>query len=473
MRMETLFFCRNIPANRERAAAAIEGDRPLAPRPERHLSCARSRPDSRSLPIVYRFIHAADIHLDSPLRSLALRNPDLAELVGNATRGAFTRIVDLCLAERVDALILAGDLYDGDQTSMKTARFLAGQLRRLHEAGIAVFIIRGNHDAISRITRELTLPENVTIFGGHAEAIAIERADRFPITIHGMSFAKPQAPESLLPKYRPAVAGAVNIGILHTSLGGAPGHDLYAPCGIADLQATGYDYWALGHIHKRAVTGAVVMPGMPQGRDINESGVKSVTLVTIDDNRAIRIEERPTSIAQFERVAVDASGMDDWRDLVAAIAAGLEQARELAGSDQLVARLRFSGATPLAWRMRADLDLLKSEAENRAAGIGACWIEALETDCRAPGAAPAPGASTADPLTELRRLITEEVIDTDDYKKELLGIAEELRGQLPAECRTLLGDDAYAFQAILDDLARDGADDVLARLQAGAKAGAA
>src|SRR5262245_25190452 len=110
--------------------------------------------------MAYRFVHAADIHLDSPLRSLALRDEALADLIGNATRRAFVRTVDLCLAERVDALLLAGDLYDGEQTSMKTARFLAEQMRRLDEANIQVFAIRGNHDAMSQITAELTLPES-------------------------------------------------------------------------------------------------------------------------------------------------------------------------------------------------------------------------------------------------------------------------------------------------------------------------
>jgi DNA repair exonuclease SbcCD nuclease subunit len=113
----------------------------------------------------YRFVHAADIHLDSPLRSLALRDTELASLIGNSTRHAFVRIIDLCLSEKVDALLLAGDLYDGDQTSMKTARFLADQLRRVSERGIRTFIIRGNHEAASPITRELDLPEQVKVFG--------------------------------------------------------------------------------------------------------------------------------------------------------------------------------------------------------------------------------------------------------------------------------------------------------------------
>ena len=145
-------------------------------------------------------------------------------------------------------MLLSGDLYDGDQTSMKTARFLPDHIRLLHEAGIAVFIIRGNHDALSRITRELTFPLSVKIFGGRAEAIQVDRGrGAVPIAIHGISFAQPHAPESLLSCFGLPVEGAVNIGMLHTSLGGSPGHDPYAPCEMADLRLAGFRYWALGH----------------------------------------------------------------------------------------------------------------------------------------------------------------------------------------------------------------------------------
>lgn len=420
----------------------------------------------------YRFVHAADIHLDSPLRSLALRDPSLADLIGNATRRAFVRIVDLCLDEQVDALLLAGDLYDGDQTSMKTARFLAEQIRKLHEAGIRVFVIRGNHDALSRITKELTFPDSVKVFGGRAEAIAIERPNgSFPVAIHGLSFAQPHAPDSLVGKYKLPTEGTVNIGILHTSLAGAPGHDLYAPCSLIDLRATGFSYWALGHVHKRSVTEGnctIVMPGMPQGRDISEAGPKSVTLVTIADDRSIRIEERITSIAQFERVPIDATGVDNWRDLVAVLARAMERAREGFASEHLVARLRLTGKTPLAWRIRRDLDLLKTEADERASMIGACWVEKLEVDCQPPGAA---AGSPIDPISELRRLIDEEVIRSEAYQVEVTKIAEELRAQLPQDCRILLGSDEAAFKAAVALLVQEGADEVLARLHAGADAG--
>lgn len=420
----------------------------------------------------YRFIHAADVHLDSPLRSLALRDPGLADLIGNATRRAFVRIIGLCLDEQVDALLLAGDLYDGDQTSMKTARFLAEQIRRLDEAGIRVFIVRGNHDALSRITKELTFSDSVKVFGGRAEAIEVDRSRAdFPVAIHGLSFTQPHAPESLIGKYKPAIEGAVNIGILHTSLAGAPGHDPYAPCSLADLQATGFSYWALGHVHRRSVVEgkcAIVMPGMPQGRDINEAGTKSVTLVTIADDRSIRIEERVTSVAQFERVSVDVTSIDDWNVLVRELGGAMERARHGLTSEHLVARVRLTGTTPLAWRIRRDLDLLKTEADSRASVVGACWVEKLEVDCRAPGAI---SGSPDDPITELRRLIDEEVVRTDAFQGEAVDIAEELRAQLPQECRNLFGSDEAAFKAALAELVKEGADDVLARLHAGGDAG--
>lgn len=413
----------------------------------------------------FRFVHTADVHLDSPLRSLALRDPDLAELIGNATRRAFVNTIDLCLDEQVDALLLAGDLYDGEQTSMKTARFLAEQLRRLHEVNIRTFIIRGNHDALSKITHELVFPETVHVFGGRAEAVAIDRSKSdIPVVVHGLSFAKPHAPESLVSKYKPPTEGAVNIGLMHTSLGGAVGHDPYAPCSVSDLQATGFRYWALGHVHKRSVVDGectIVMPGIPQGRHINESGPKSVSLVTVADDGSILIEERDVSIAQFDRVFIDATGIDDWRDMATAITEKLREARKAASSDHLVSRLLVTGATPLAWRIRRDRDLLKAECDERAAAIGRCWVEKLETDCHV---ATISDASDSDPISDLRSLIASNVAGYEGFRQEAIKIAEELTGQLPPECRSFLGSSEEEFHQTLDGLLDQGADDVVASL---------
>jgi DNA repair protein SbcD/Mre11 len=415
--------------------------------------------------VPFRFVHAADIHLDSPLRSLALRDAELAELIGNATRRALVGIVELCLSERVDALLLAGDLYDGEQTSMKTARFLAEQFRLLHQAGIRVFKIRGNHDAMSRITKELTFGDSVKIFGGRADPVRIAGAcGGTDVVVQGISFAQPQAPDSLLPKYRTPASDAINIGLMHTSLGGAPGHGDYAPCKMAELEDAGFDYWALGHIHKRSVVQTrctIVMPGMPQGRDINEAGAKSVTLVTIADDRAVHIEERFTSIAQFERIPVDLTGIDDWSDMVGMLGGALGKMRDQVVSEHLVARLEFRGATPLAWRLRRDSDVLSTEAADRAFVTGKVWIEAVEVHCHAP--VQRPGAPP-DPLTELRTLIQQDILASDAFRREAAQIATELRLQLPSDARGFLGLDESSFDAALADIIRDGTEDVLARL---------
>lgn len=413
----------------------------------------------------FRFIHTADIHLDSPLRSLSLRDPDLGLLIGDATRQALVAIVDLCLEEQVNALVIAGDLYDGDQTSMKTARFLATQMQRLHEAGISVYTIRGNHDALSKITQELVLPPSVKIFGARAEAIELQHGG-LAIAMHGLSFGKPQAPESLLPKFKPSVAGAVNIGIMHTSLAGAPGHDAYAPCNVADLHTSGFDYWALGHIHLRTQhQGAktVVMPGMPQGRDINEAGEKSVSLVTVGDDRSISVEERLTSIAQFERVTIDVTNAREWRDVVAAIETALVGQREKTRSEHLVGRLKLIGNTSLAWQLRRDADLLQAEAEQRAQGVGHTWVEKIELAVHPLDEAVT--ATAADPLVELGQLMHADVMTSHGFREDVRQMIKDLLDDLPPESRKFAGNSEAEFETFVDELMTQSGDDIIARLK--------
>lgn len=413
----------------------------------------------------FRFIHTADLHLDSPLTSLALRNAELGELVRGATRKALERIVDLAITEAVDALVIAGDLYDGSQTSMATALFLMGQMRRLDAAGIRVFLIRGNHDAQSQITRELTFPPNVHVFDGRGKPVkAGALATGREIHVHGISFANPHAPASLLPSFRAPVPDAVNIGLMHTSLAGTSRHDPYAPVGVTDLAAHGFDYWALGHIHQRRVhleKPWIVMPGNPQGRDINEGGPKGVTLATVEDDGTITCLTHPVAVAVFERISVDLSGVDGWHGMLDRVEAVLAEARAQARGAHLVARLALSGATPLSWRLRRDEDLLTAELQNLATSLGECWIEAVELSVSVPLAA---AGADAGPLTEMSRLMREDVIESHAYREELRETLGDLLRQLPKEARSLLAADEAAEEALLHDLALQGADAVLARL---------
>ncbi|HEV7309573.1 exonuclease SbcCD subunit D [Ensifer sp.] len=418
----------------------------------------------------FRFVHTADLHLDSPLRSLALRNAELAEIVRGASRRALVKIVDLCLAEKVDALLIAGDLYDGSQTSMNTALFLAQELRRLHDAGVRVFLIRGNHDAQSTVTKELTLPASAHVFKGKAKAVLAKTlASGRDVYLHGVSFENTHAPESLLPAFQAPVPGAVNIGMLHTSLAGASGHDPYAPCSVADLVAHGFDYWALGHIHQRQVYATapfVVMAGMPQGRDVNEAGVKGVTLVTVDDDGRLGLADRPIAIASFERTLVDISDLSEWRDMLDAVRHALLRICADVASDNVIVRLTLTGATPLAWRLRRDTDLLRAEIENIASGIAGCWIEKVEITCRAPRAENA--GLAVDPVEELAALVEADVLPAHGFRQEVRAAVDDLLQQLPPDLRQALAPDEDAVERLAYEIGASGGPEVLAHLHGGA-----
>ncbi len=251
----------------------------------------------------FRFVHTADLHLDSPLKSLARRDPSLAAHVSNATREAFKRTIDLCLEERVQALLIAGDIYDSVNPSVATVGFFKRELDRLKNSGTRVYLIRGNHDHHAKLTTTLTLPEHVVEFTGNKKVDVLKELG---VAIHGVSFKEEHATESALRSFKAPDESLKNIALLHTSLGGSEGHDIYAPCTVAELDSMGFDYWALGHIHTRQIytkESTIVMPGTPQGRDMGEVGNKSVSLVTLDEDNC-QVEERIVCPVRFERIAI-------------------------------------------------------------------------------------------------------------------------------------------------------------------------
>lgn len=408
---------------------------------------------------MFRFIHTADLHLDAPLHSLALKDEVLSDLVGSATRGALEQIVTLCLEEDVHALLIAGDLYDRDLHSMKTAAFLTAQLERLNAAAIPVFIIRGNHDAASVITKELDLPPNVHVFSGHG---GTERLEEHGVAVHGVSFAKPQAPESLLPKYPAPVAGCFNIGLLHTSLAGSEGHDTYAPCSVSDLKNHGYDYWALGHIHKRQVHSEaphIVMPGMPQGRDIGEAGTKTAMLVSVSDgpnSTNVTLEERRTSQVEFSRLSCALDGVEEWRDMLAKITAAIKEAASQAAGNSIL-RVELTGQTPLAWRARRDMDLLSEQIRESAEAIGAVWIEKVECHLRQPEESEKREDPRFEPQALMQTLMQDEAV-----KARAVEMSEWLVGELPPEIRSGFGADQDALASSVATFLAEGCEDVVA-----------
>ena len=242
----------------------------------------------------FSFIHAADLHLGSPLSSLATRDADLARRLASAGRQAFEDLVSQAIERAVAFVVVAGDVYDGDWADTTIGLFFARQVARLDRAGIPTVLVRGNHDAESVITRSITLPAWVHVFPS-ARASTL-RLDALRVAIHGRSFQGRAVEENLSLTYPAAVAGWFNLGVLHTSCTGHAAHETYAPCSVADLAARGYESWALGHIHEYAELSRdpwIVFPGNLQGRSVRECGEKGAVVVDVADGRVHRPQPPP------------------------------------------------------------------------------------------------------------------------------------------------------------------------------------
>lgn len=335
-----------------------------------------------------RFVHVADIHLDSPLRGLEDYPGAPIHRIRTATRQALTRLVDLCLSEQVDFLVIAGDLFDMDLRDFHTALFVVEQLRRLDAAQIPVFLILGNHDSHQEMTRRTPWPANVHVFD-HKKPHTIP-LERLHVALHGMSFPKREVCENLVPDYPAPVSGWFNIGLLHTNANGSPNHDPYAPCSVAELVAKGYDYWALGHVHDHQILSQgphVVYSGNLQGRHARELGPKGAVLVTVSDGEVSEVEFRETDVLRWAHSTVKLDAADDLPMIYDRVRDEL-RAVQAAGNDRFVAvRLTLSGRCQAHRHLVRDGSRQQAIADLRAlAGeIGDdLWIEKIKFDTRSP-----------------------------------------------------------------------------------------
>ncbi|MGH6846128.1 MAG: metallophosphoesterase family protein [Methylocella sp.] len=197
----------------------------------------------------FRFIHAADLHLDSPLIGLAKKSEDCAAHLDDASRRAFDNLVALAIEEDCRLIVIAGDIFDGQWRDYRTGLFFLDRMRRLRQAGIRVIVIAGNHDAENRFAGRLEYSGNVRLLSARRpESVAI---DELGAVVHGRSFPRRDVMDNIALEYPSPVPGRFNIGMLHTSCGGSEGHASYAPCTVAQLVNHGYQYWALGHVHTR------------------------------------------------------------------------------------------------------------------------------------------------------------------------------------------------------------------------------
>ena len=384
----------------------------------------------------FRFIHAADIHLDSPLRGLAGQEGSAAESIRTATRQAFERLVDAAVEERADFLVIAGDLYDGDWRDYRTGLFFVAQMGRLNQAGIPVYLLYGNHDAESQITKRLQLPQNVRVFKSRKPESV--RLDELQVVLHGQSFRQRDVADNLARSYPDPVDGAFNVGVLHTGLGGMGGHENYAPCSLDDLVNKGYDYWALGHVHRTEVLHErphVVFPGNLQGRHIRETGDKGAFLVAVENGEVVALDPLRCDVVLWSELSVDLGGATSVGDAVDGVRDAIETA--VANADRLLAcRIRLEGRTRAHGRLLAAGDQLLAEARAVALGLGegGAWIEKVVV---ATGPAVEPGASPEreDAVDDLLRMLREAHSD-ESLLRDLDADIGELVRRLPREVRS-------------------------------------
>jgi DNA repair exonuclease SbcCD nuclease subunit len=337
----------------------------------------------------FTFLHAADLHLGSPFQGLSLRDPRMAERFGAASREAFEELITRALEEeRIAFAIFAGDIFDGDWRDASAALFFNRQIARLTREGAPVYLLKGNHDAESVVTKSLSLPEGAHEFPARrAKTFVIEE---LRVALHGRSFADRAESGNFVPDYPEPKPGWLNIGVLHSSLDGRPGHASYAPCALNDLRARAYDYWALGHVHAHEVVCEdpfVVYPGNLQGRSIRECGEKGAVLVDVEDGAVKGLRRLIVDRARFAEICVDASPLETPEDLRREITERAARESERAGGRFLAARLRVQGASALHFQLAADPSDWREQVEAWLHHAGeAIELEKFVVETRAPHA---------------------------------------------------------------------------------------
>jgi len=391
----------------------------------------------------FTFLHAADLHLGSPFQGLSLRDPTMAERFGAASREAFEELISRALEENVAFALFAGDIFDGDWRDASAALFFNRQIARLTRAGVRVYLLKGNHDAESVVTKSLSLPELAHEFPARkAKTFLI---DDLRVALHGRSFADRAESGNFVPDYPEAKSGWLNIGVLHTSLDGRPGHASYAPCALADLRAKNYDYWALGHVHAHEVVCEdpyIVYPGNLQGRSIRECGEKGAVLVDVEDGLVKGLRRLAVDRARFADILIDASALETPEALRRNITECARVEIDRAAGRFLAARLRIQGATALHAHLAADPAGWRVEVENALHHAGeTIELEKFLIETRAPKT-----GAKRDSELDFAALLDEVLADpafADEAKAALAAIEQKMpaKSDFPSESfETLLAE---------------------------------
>lgn len=346
---------------------------------------------SESVP--FSFVHCADLHLDSPFEGIHAAAPKIAAVLREATFQALDQIIDLARRERADFIIVAGDVHDGENRSLRAQLRFRDALRKAADAGIPCFIAHGNHDPLSGWEARLTMPAQARRFGGHSvECFPVRRNGATLAHIYGISYPIREVKANLATGFKREPEAPFAIGVLHCNVGGDPDYDNYAPCTTEDLAAAGLDYWALGHIHAQKIMRTqdpcIIYPGNPQGRSWREMGPRGCYLVRVDAARRISPTFVATDAVRWFRQDLDIGDLSTWDDLLDAMFRVREEVRAAAAGRAAILRLSLAGRgelhRELAGRIDLERDLAEPLREGEPERPDFVWVESIQNQTRPP-----------------------------------------------------------------------------------------
>ena len=340
--------------------------------------------------MAFRFVHTGDLHLDSPFVGLTSEAPaGVVATLREATLRAWANIVDLALAEQVDFFLVAGDAFEHANRTLRGQLAFRDGLARLAVARIPSFVVTGNHDPLSGWEPSVTWPELAHRFPANDVTARPALRDGEEIArVHGISYHTRDITTNLARRFHREADSPFAVGLLHANVGGLADAANYAPCSVGDLQASGMDYWALGHIHRHQVVAAerptAVYCGNPQGRDPGETDPRGCYLVRVDDAGRAHPEFRAVDVVRWQLLGVPIGDLATEEALVDAVATAVDEAR-IAADRSIVARVTLTGRGPLHASLakpglRDDVRISAQERLGIAEPFG--WLESVRDATR-------------------------------------------------------------------------------------------
>jgi DNA repair exonuclease SbcCD nuclease subunit len=372
------------------------------------------------------------LHLDAPFKGVDAADARVRETLAASTYRALDSLVAACIETDVDFLVISGDVYNQAEKSLRAQFAFKDACERLAEAGVRVYVARGNHDPASGWSAALTLPETVHVFSeSNVERVVFERDGEVLCVLYGRSFRVASESANLAVGFEREPSDPLAIGVLHANVGGRTDYDDYAPCTLDDLRSAGMDYWALGHIHKPEVLSEsprIAYAGCTQGLDPSEPGARGCWLVTLDASGA-SAEFMPTAEVVWTSADLDISDIETLEELEGALSDACAAARSVSDGRPTVCRIELMGRSAVHGSLARPgvlADLVARVRDDALAAEPWVWVDRVRDRTR--------------PALDL-----ETIRAGSDFASDLVRLADELAADPEAA--------ASALDAVVDPLA--------------------